>query len=112
MSATLGSLDGSQLGMTTVDLASATGATRTLTADQTRRRLIKTSGTASGSNDVVFPVAVEDAGMTWIVKNGSGQNIVCKVAAQTGVTIATGRYAILAYDGGADLTRVTADTAF
>jgi hypothetical protein len=111
MSATLGSLDaGSQVGTVAISLASATGTTYTLNTDEVKHRTIKTSGTATGSNDVVFPVAAGDSGMWWIVRNTSGQNIVCKVSGQTGITIATGKVAILSYEGGADITRVTADT--
>ena len=111
MSATLGSLNaGAQAGMTTIPLASATGTTYTLNLDELMRRQLKTSGTATGSNDIVFTVAAADAGMWWEMRNDSGQNIVCKLSGQTGVTIATAKAAVVFYAGGTDLVRGTADT--
>ena len=99
MSATLGSNTTDQVGLANVSLDGLTGQTVTLSPEQAKKRVIRLSGTATGSNDVVFPVAEGDLGMWWIVQNVSGQNAVCKRSGETGVTIATTKNRILFWDG-------------
>jgi len=76
----------------------------TLDATEQKSLILTTTNVDTAAN-IIAPLA---AGKIYIVYNGSGENCVIKVAAETGITIATLKTAIVRC-GAADYIRVTAD---
>jgi hypothetical protein len=74
-----------------------------------RARIMEfTSVTLTATRDVIIPNLL---GQQWTVFNNTtgAQSIILKVTGQTGVTIASGKRAIV-YCNGTDIVRVTPDT--
>ena len=64
------------------------------------------TGTLTATRDIVVPLVGK---RQWTVYNGTGQSLRFIGASGTGITIATGKHAIVRSDG-TNIVRVTADT--
>jgi hypothetical protein len=65
--------------------------------------------TASGAFAVTLNLPAAFPGSHYILYNNTANNVILKVTGQTGVTVATGKRAILVCES-TDVARVTADT--
>lgn len=96
---------GRQIGLLTKAFPS--DANYTLTAEEADVDCIKvSSGTITATRDLVVPVAFQKQ---WTVINGNAQSVRIIGSTGTGITIATGKTAIVMADG-TNIVRVTADT--
>src|SRR5208283_829247 len=87
------------------------GTTNSITLDpsQTSSSYYTVTNAGSGATTIIWPGLFQ--GAFFVVYNNSGQNVTFKVVGKTGITVATGKKAILVMDLVAgDIQRVTADT--
>ena len=81
------------------------GTTAGVAAVTSNATIIRTTNAAVGSANII---AVPTDGKSYWIYNGSGQDNIIKASGQTGVTVATGKFAIVC-GNGTDFVRVTAD---
>ena len=87
------------------------GTTNSINLDpsQTQSSYYTVTNAGSGATTINWPGVFP--GINFTVFNNSGQNVTFKVTGKTGITVATGKRAILVMDSVAgDIARVTADT--
>jgi hypothetical protein len=77
----------------------------TLTAAEAKCRYLKVT-LASAAVNAIIPAA--STGKEFVVVNGSGQALTVKAPTGTGITVASGKAAIVYFDG-TNVVRVTAD---
>lgn len=96
---------------TNINLGSASASTVTLSLDQTRSSYYVFTNAGTGTTTIQWPAILP--GLVFTVYNNAGSDLKCKVTGATGVTVATGKRAILVHDNSLttpDIARVTADT--
>ena len=79
----------------------------TLTPDQTAASYITVTGSGAFATTINLPGAFP--GSPYILYNNTANNVIFKVTGKTGITVATGKRAILICEA-TDVARVTADT--
>lgn len=81
-------------------------ANTTLTQPEAANSILNFTGTLTATRDIVVPLVGKKQ---WTVYNGTGQSLRFIGASGTGITVATGKHAIVRSDG-TNIVRVTADT--
>jgi hypothetical protein len=76
-----------------------------LTEDESEASFLKVS---NANNNVTASLASAKPGKVYCVYNGSGHSLNVRVGSQTGVSIANGKYAIVA-SNATDMEKITAD---
>jgi hypothetical protein len=85
----------------------AAAATVNLNPSQTAASEIVVTGSGAYATTLVLPGAFP--GAVFVLYNNTANNVTLKVTGQTGVTVATGKRAVLVCEA-TDIARVTADT--
>lgn len=91
--------------MTGMLTKSLSDANTSLSASEARNEILTFSGTLTATRNIVVPLVPKE----WIVYNGTGQSLQVIGATGTGVTVASGRRAVI-YSDGTNVVRVTPDT--
>ena len=94
-------IDQAVTGVTPISFAALSGSTYTLTdyngaVDEARSAVLNITGNATGSNTVVIP----NKQKTYLVRNNTGQNVVCRTASPTAsYTVEAGNSILIFCDG-------------